>query len=965
MDSVLYTNETKQSEDPDFTQSPAEESSLQEIKTGGQKVKRNRIPLSCEFCRRRKAKCDRQRPYCGTCARNDKKTECIYVEAVQKKKSSVKRRTSKGSEKSDTKPKIVSNPSIVLPPHFNISPLTKLPNIEKKTSKVSNLLSPVPHYIHPLRGKMPETGMAANLSPTFQTLQETEHNGIKKNGFHQLLMDNNNSFVSTPYISQLSEKPFAGSPFSLNNYQNLSRAESIISNKIMEIPKYGKLYDSIGIDQNDSINFYENFNSMFCQQEKIINYGPLAWMSLIMKDPFCRPIREEVMKHKENMIFLSKRDDGTNSKFLMSLGFDDNKEIDISVSLGEKINFEMNGAEKFGSPFAGLHVKTNNIISQKTSDDKYLLHQILLVLPCKRVIWLLIDRFFTHVYPVFPYLDQFYFISDVEMILKESKYLNPESEEIIQTLSIHKKLDFATLGILLLVLKLAESSYDDTAEDEKDSNYNFLQKYKISDDIVIVAEMCLDKFNILKKCAFPVFQLALLLRHYEIYSGSTDVSNPGGHILISLLIQLATSLGLNRDPSKMDFTMNNRKMGNLWRKIWYGLVSIDTKQVMLFGNGKAISDDFYDTQLPSFDEASSNIDDLELERKVIEKIKLNFHYDQLCSKLACYACSLTKTPNVRQILDQLLDLEKATIERFGTLKDIIRKEATTHAKKLAKFWDVLIYVQVMGLVDCIYSNLFIYFQKLKNYKAAKFVRFKGIYILFQTFSNLEAITVDSSQLFGAGLTMVISQVVLPIIHKGWIGLSSTYVGVFLARDKLKDKEDTSRKNQLLMTVLSNITGSGQIYLAVLKRLSGHCFYAWKLMKAHSFILELIRNKRFIFNSLTHLYNLLEEMTEEDCLNLLEVTNTKNYLDVDKESTLFKTLKDCILHNNIDQVIDIDFYKNSNCFGFESMHDDLNSYIDSRVPLEMYTKSGEIDNFWRNVFAQRKSSATVSYWRVTC
>ncbi|TID29641.1 hypothetical protein CANINC_001760 [Pichia inconspicua] len=648
MGSVLYTNEIRQSEDHNSTQSPAEESLLQEIKSGGQKVKRNRIPLSCEFCRKRKAKCDRQRPYCGTCARNDKKTECVYVQAVQKKKSSRKRRTSNISEKSNTKPKLESNPSIVLPPHFNISPLTKLPDIGETTSKAPNLHSLIHHYVPPL--KIPETGNTTNLSPTFQTLRETEHNGLEKSGFHQLLMETNNSFATTPYISQMSEKQFVGSPFSLNNYQNSSRAESRTGNKFIEKSKYGELYHSIGIDENSKIDFYESFNSMLCQQEKIINYGPLAWMSLIMKDPFCRPIREEVMKHKENMMFLTKRDDGTNSKFLMSLGFDDNKEIDISVSVGDKINFEMNSSENCKSPFSGMYVKATNIISQKTSDDKYLLYQILLVLPCKKAIWLLIDRFFTHVYPVFPYLDQFHFISDVEMILKESKYLNPESEEIVQTLDIHKKLDFSTLGILLLVLKLAESSYDDTAEDEKDSSYKFLQKYKLSDDIVTVAEMCLDKFNILNKCAFPVFQLALLLRHYEIYSGSTDVSNPGGHILISLLIQLATSLGLNRDPSKMDFAMSNGKMGNLWRKIWYGLVSIDTKHVMLFGNGKAISEEFYDTQLPSFDEASSNIDDLELEREVIEKIKLNYQYDKLCSKLACYTCSLKKTPNVSKVL---------------------------------------------------------------------------------------------------------------------------------------------------------------------------------------------------------------------------------------------------------------------------------------------------------------------------
>lgn len=944
--------EAKCWESANLPQAMSEKLLNDELKPKRPKVKRNRIPLSCEFCRKRKAKCDRQRPYCSTCARIGKKDECIYVQSVWKGKSAKGAHNSAIHKETKTKENDLLKHEVVLPPALSMSPLSKQFSVGESINSVTSLHSPAGTQLPPLNWPMHEAKKTPNLSPASQS--------SGKNDFSQLLLgmrktDTTDSMTNTPYVSQASEKSFVDSSFSLNHYGKLSSVESLLGNGSSEFQNYSKVYDYIGIGEDDIVDFYEGFNSMLCQYEKITNYGPLAWMSLVMKDPYGRPIREEVMKYKENMMFMSKKDSDLHAdKFLMSIGFDDIKEINISASLGERINSDMMDIEGSKSQFKGMEITTKYNVFQKDLSDKFLLHQILRVLPCKKAIWLLIDRFFSHVYPIFPYLDQFYFISDVEMILKESKYVSPDSEDVIKSLKINKKLDFAILGVLLMVLKLAESSYVGTPENEMDSEYMFLQKWKVADDIVAVAEMCLDKFNILKKCAFPVFQLALLLREYEIYSGSTDVSNPGGQILISLLIQLGTSIGLNRDPSKMDIGMSNGRMGNLWRKIWYGLVSIDSKQVMLFGNGRAISEDFYDTQLPIFDETSSNIDDLDLEREVIEKIKLNYKYDQVCIKLACYACSLKHKPKIRCLLNQLINLEQMIYENFGTLKDILSRDASTHAKKMAKFWDVSIFVQVMGLVDCIYLNLFMYYQKIRNFRAAKFVKFKGIYCWIQIFSNIDAITADSTKYFGPGLIMIISHIVLPIIHRGWIGLSSIYVSAFLASDKLKENKDTSRKYQLMMTVINSLGESGQWYLSILKRLSGKCFYAWKSMKAHSFILELIRNKRFIFKSLSHLYNPLDEMTEADCMNLLEIVDTRNYRCENKESTLFKTVKERLVNNKIDHVIDMDFYsKNTNYMGFDLINDS-DSILDARLPLDMYTKSGEVDNFWRNVFAQRKS-----------
>lgn len=45
------------------------------------RITRNRKPVSCTACQRRKSRCDRARPSCGACRRRDEATACVYGEA--------------------------------------------------------------------------------------------------------------------------------------------------------------------------------------------------------------------------------------------------------------------------------------------------------------------------------------------------------------------------------------------------------------------------------------------------------------------------------------------------------------------------------------------------------------------------------------------------------------------------------------------------------------------------------------------------------------------------------------------------------------------------------------------------------------------------------------------------------------------------------------------------------------------
>ncbi|ODV59951.1 Zn(II)2Cys6 transcription factor domain-containing protein ASCRUDRAFT_36901, partial [Ascoidea rubescens DSM 1968] len=44
------------------------------------KKKRQRIPSACSACRKRKVKCDKKRPYCTSCLKNNIIHLCNYME---------------------------------------------------------------------------------------------------------------------------------------------------------------------------------------------------------------------------------------------------------------------------------------------------------------------------------------------------------------------------------------------------------------------------------------------------------------------------------------------------------------------------------------------------------------------------------------------------------------------------------------------------------------------------------------------------------------------------------------------------------------------------------------------------------------------------------------------------------------------------------------------------------------------
>lgn len=84
-----------------------------------------------------------------------------------------------------------------------------------------------------------------------------------------------------------------------SNYSDYSN----VSNKPSKETTVNNIFEYLEIDPVETINVYDGFVPILYKFSRINNFGPLAWISTLLKDPFVSPLREEVLRHKRNIYF--------------------------------------------------------------------------------------------------------------------------------------------------------------------------------------------------------------------------------------------------------------------------------------------------------------------------------------------------------------------------------------------------------------------------------------------------------------------------------------------------------------------------------------------------------------------------------------------------------------------------------------------------------------------------------------
>ncbi|GMF28168.1 unnamed protein product [[Candida] boidinii] len=267
------------------------------------------------------------------------------------------------------------------------------------------------------------------------------------------------------------------------------------------------------------------------------------------------------------------------------------------------------------SPSAIKNLNYNNTKQDTSIIEKYL--------PPKKVVWLLIDRFFERIYLHLPFIDEESFRIQIGRIIDSSD----RSSQKIRLASIGTQYceKFLNICLLLIVLRLSWLSLP-SSHNLKNLTPDEILMMKPENTITLVlVDMVKEIFSstkILSKPSLIIFQVGLYLKYYNIlspedgfdlddsYTSSNssyilstndlngDLTNESPNInspsFLSVLIQLAKTIGLNRDPLNFknfystteDPIMVARlfKKRHLWRKLWYSLLFISIEGNLSLGD---------------------------------------------------------------------------------------------------------------------------------------------------------------------------------------------------------------------------------------------------------------------------------------------------------------------------------------------------------------------------------------------
>ncbi|KAK6204764.1 fungal transcriptional regulatory protein [Scheffersomyces amazonensis] len=667
---------------------------------------------------------------------------------------------------------------------------------------------------------------------------------------------------------------------------------------------------------SDVINFYANYDPVFMKgNRRRMNIGPLAWGSIQRKDHTLSLLKEYTKTRPFKEIFDSKRKpisipncrlvpipadehkstlnlDGSQIKnFEKKILDEDDETIQYDIK-SEKQSSENTDSEPtnngttqkidHGSNFVKKFVDDRNITlgltvldGGKLDRELKLIEKIQVMMPKRKVIWILAKRFFRMIYPLYPYIDEFEFRHHIENIV------GPESvfDESIPTVQVKQKRDFAYLGVLFIVLRLSylslffnRSSINESILKEtenltvEEEERKFLLLNPINISAIELAQSCLHQFHLMGKLSMPIMTLAIWIRIYHRIAPEEGEGLDGGDFQIynGMLIQMAYSMGLNREPQK---DLENEKANNLGRKIWYFLCANDSIGAFTYGNPLTTNTMYYDTKLPFYTEENTNLQDQELERATITLFK----YSEALVKgpmkdlLSCILDVNNKVP-ISEFTHHLNHFECAIRGVYGTVHDYINRlestDVTYHSGKIMK---ASCLISLNAFFVSMYFHLFNHYEKKKNFELSYFYLTKLMAITIgEMIPCFLPLIVRSQEIFGEGADLIVNPPLIQSIQRAceMIVISLVKFNLWIYKacltpdHKIKYSTDIKYRTyfESMCSYVAILEKFAKLSLVGATVMSGRYYYAWAISKIHGFFMKIVNEEEFyIAHKDTELY----------------------------------------------------------------------------------------------------------------
>lgn len=753
--------------------------------------------------------------------------------------------------------------------------------------------------------------------------------------------------------------------------------------------------------EDDMVNFHEGYTPIHVKDEsRRLCFNPLCWASLLKKDPCLYKVCQYVeaspsplwflMKSanlsQENVNALTSRDgkhgkpDGEFiSRLLKVEGYEE------LVPYKKLLTIRADTTESANKIDLSTSTLTSTLFEGKFDPELKLIENIKTIMPKKKVVWKLIDKFFETLYPFMPFVDKDYFTADMVRILGTKSY----EDEPFEYMKIIKRLDLAHIAICLIILRF---TYLTLFSNRKCMNEKIIHsndpspaindlKYLLMNPVNVIviemAQLCLDRFEISRKTNLTVFQATLYMRIYHSTAPEDGDGTDGGDSQVStaVLIQMAYALGLNREPDKFEDVCNDERINNLGRRMWHFLVRSDIIHCFHVGNPMSIDPRHYDVSFPYTTENNMTSDNAELEKAISQEFGwFNYRLNTI-REIVDKFLDIHGSYAMNELTQKLNDVERVCREDFSTLEQVSSNSSISE-----RFIDVVnarVFIALKGSMLILYHHIYLHYESKSRFDIM-FFYFKKAYVIFQNDLLPYIFAVLHGKLSNDGI--ILNPHTQMAIHKfNQFNLAFSVRIGYKYHDMLSNydhsrlmKEDVEYQKKFvkISNLLKNNKTIGNLMLGLMSKISDRYFYAWRVVQAQKYILSIINNPEFYSNipansrgiNRLKLNNLqvddMETLTYSLGKDLETIVNYQDSVDIDVDTANYNSSSKSRHGTDVGNIFPANNNDNENKMK-TNLDTDIGSILDfpqsmmsNESPLQdfIYPNNEEIDQMWLLVMA---------------
>lgn len=617
-----------------------------------------------------------------------------------------------------------------------------------------------------------------------------------------------------------------------NNYINAASIP-MAHIKVSDVRKSNTFNDRI-------MSFYDYEEPVHFRGGRLATSGPLSLSSVIKKDSFLKfniaSLRKQKLPVRTQMITNKYK----KSKDLV-------KEIIIDDKFQSPIdeNFKKTLIENEGIDDISSNRNQIDIPSQKShifnlNQENYETETILKieqVLPYEKLIWILFDRYFNSILCAFmPVITELKLKEKIIDIIGQKKP-NIEDNSRLKSIRIIKRFDFAYMGILLIILRITSLSVT------KHPNNTIEEKYILANpiglNVVNVAQMCLNQFKLLRRGAIPTLECCLFMRYYHKFAPEDGDGNDGGdgQVFLGMLLQMANSVGLNRDPNHSFSLKDIDKLSNVWRSIWHEIVDLDIRQSLNLGDPILIDENYYDTLLPMFNENETLVQNFNIYESFIKNFRKTDEVNKIIKTILKLILNIKDKIKITELMAKLNDLEIYMKSNFTDLNSILNLEIFNVEDSINKIFKFLNYIEIKTSLYIIYYHMFL---ELNDFN----IFLKALEIMMEL-NPLNHLLIYKNNpeinyfnlIFGNDSQIIIIPYLISSLQK--INLLQT--GIISRCLDIKFNVKNFKNNKLIEEIFTEAMNQVKILRKGFNNLSSEYFQSWKSSKFINLLYNIFNN----------------------------------------------------------------------------------------------------------------------------